>query len=643
MAQQRSKTTKKPKRSLRTILMMWLLMFSVVPLAFITGYSLVKYEQAIDQELSQRLRANHREIQNVFQEFQGDLSARNQQHARDKTLAYYLSANSIASARELASRWIKGQFAHRLSIFNREGRLLVALAQNSHGDIFRQEKLENGDVFLSEATLKEAGKREQQFFIDFTKDGNIDLVAFSRIFASNNSLVGYIEEVLTIDSAFLGAIKKRMNLEVALSAEDGSRTVSSNEDLQHYRQGFFSDQMSQSKDGFFELKVRGDPYGFMISIIPWGDHKFYIAIGASKQASKEVLRNVNSVTVAMVGTIALLSILLSFFISKILLRPVKELVEVVQNVNFENEPEPLTNRSDTEFGILTTAFNEMGRRVYSAQKELRENIKKLEAANLEIRATQSKLVHTAKMASLGQLVAGVAHELNNPIGFIYSNMEHLSDYSHRLIALVRAAEKGGADFSKAKEEKEFDYIVADMPKLIKSCEEGARRTRDIVLGLRNFSRLDEAKLKEVDIHEGIESTLALLGGEFKSRIKVTKNFAKLPAVQCYPSQLNQVFMNILSNAAHAIRDQGEITITTKLLERDKIEIRIRDTGEGMSAETKEKIFDPFFTTKDHGQGTGLGMSIAFGVIEKHMGKIQITSELGRGTEFIISLPIHQKT
>jgi two-component system NtrC family sensor kinase len=190
-----------------------------------------------------------------------------------------------------------------------------------------------------------------------------------------------------------------------------------------------------------------------------------------------------------------------------------------------------------------------------------------------------------------------------------------------------------------KEKADLEYIVKDLPKLISSCEDGARRTRDIVLGLRNFSRLDESQIKQVDVHEGLEATLQLLSGELKNRIKVTKNFGQIPKVECFPSQLNQVFMNVLGNAAQAIDGEGEISITTKSLPGDRVEISIRDTGRGMSKPTLEKIFDPFFTTKSLGSGTGLGLSISYGVIQKHGGEILVSSEVGKGTEFKIILPI----
>jgi two-component system NtrC family sensor kinase len=281
----------------------------------------------------------------------------------------------------------------------------------------------------------------------------------------------------------------------------------------------------------------------------------------------------------------------------------------------------------------------MSEKIYQTQKELKGKITELEVANLEIKETQAKLVHTGKMASLGQLVAGVAHELNNPIGFIYSNMTHLREYSEKLVQLVGVAEAQPTKLPAAKKEADFDYIVQDLPRLITSCEDGARRTRDIVLGLRNFSRLEEAALKEVDVEEGLQNTLRLLSGELKNRIEVVEEYGGVPFVTCYPSQLNQVFMNILSNAAQAIDGSGTIFIRTKMKNPDTVQIEIEDTGKGMDEETRGKIFDPFFTTKSLGTGTGLGLSISYGVIEKHKGEILVDSEPGRGTKFTLLLPV----
>jgi two-component system NtrC family sensor kinase len=280
----------------------------------------------------------------------------------------------------------------------------------------------------------------------------------------------------------------------------------------------------------------------------------------------------------------------------------------------------------------------MSQRVYQVQKDLKAKIDELESANSEIRETQARLVHSAKMASLGQLVAGVAHELNNPIGFIYSNMSHLNEYSEKLIKLIEIAQKDPQKLKSEMKRVDFNYIVEDLPKLIHSCEEGARRTRDIVLGLRSFSRLEEGQIKEADIHEGIEETLRLLTGEFKNRIKVHRKFGKIPHIICYPSHLNQVFMNILSNAAQAIEGEGDIYIETGKFDSKRIFISIRDTGRGMAQSTVEQIFDPFFTTKSIGKGTGLGLSISYGIVQKHGGELLVESELKKGTQFKIILP-----
>jgi two-component system NtrC family sensor kinase len=217
-------------------------------------------------------------------------------------------------------------------------------------------------------------------------------------------------------------------------------------------------------------------------------------------------------------------------------------------------------------------------------------------------------------------------------------MAHLREYSDKLQTLMRLTEEDPAKARNFKKEIDYDYIVEDLPRLIKSCEDGARRTRDIVVGLRNFSRLEEAQLKKVQLREGLEATLRMIQGEIKGRIQVETVFAEMPDVLCYASELNQVFMNLLTNAAQAIEETGTIHIDVRANGETAV-VRIKDTGKGMAPETAERIFDPFFTTKPIGQGTGLGLSVSYGIIKKHGGDIQVQSKPGQGTEFIVSLPI----
>jgi signal transduction histidine kinase len=249
---------------------------------------------------------------------------------------------------------------------------------------------------------------------------------------------------------------------------------------------------------------------------------------------------------------------------------------------------------------------------------------------------------------LGQLVAGIAHEINNPVNFISAGVDSLStnleeirqvlDIYHK-VTPANVVEKL-KEIEDLKAKVEYKEAIREINKLIESIKNGTNRTTEIVRGLRTFSRLDEDILKMADIHEGLDSTLILLHNKYKNRIEIIKNYGDLPLVECYPGQLNQVFMNILSNAVDAIDDKGTITINTSL-SNGFIKIGIKDTGQGIPENIREKIFDPFYTTKGVGKGTGLGLSITQSIIEKHKGRIHVKSEKGKGTEFIISLPVKQ--
>ncbi len=637
------KPRQRPRKSIRTILVLWLLIFSIVPLAFITGYSLVKYEQAIDQELSTRLLGNAREISVILNDFQESLIAESNQIASDRALTYFLSANKVDQARENLMRWFKGAVAHRIWVFNRDGRLEIALYRDERGQVRRRENLESGVVELNDPLLKQMRNRDEILLLDLSnnqgsKSGSLELSIFTKVKAAKGGLAGYVEEAITIDENVLQNLRNRLNAEIFFFQPNKNTVIATHEDLALYKVETFLPHLKE--DGFFELNIRTNPYRLMLRELRWGDAAFVLGLGASKSAARAVLKNVNIAFYTVVGAIVILLVILSFLASKVLLTPIYDVLNAIERADFDKGLLEVPTSNETELGLLAEAFNDLSKRTFESQKALKIKLQELERANNEIRDTQGKLIHTAKMASLGQLVAGVAHELNNPIGFIYSNMDHLRDYSEKLVRLIEVAEKNPSALPTEKEKADLDYIVKDLPKLISSCEDGARRTRDIVLGLRNFSRLEEAHLKQVDLHEGLESTLALLTGELKNRVKVSKDFGQLPKVTCYPSQLNQVFMNVLSNAAQSIEGEGEIQLRTRLLADDRVEVIIRDTGKGKNRQTQEKIFDPFFTTKALGRGTGLGLSISYGVIQKHGGEIQVASEVGKGTEFRILLPVH---
>ena len=641
------KARQRPRRSIRSILVFWLLLFSILPLAAITWYSVSKYEQAIDQELSTRLVGNARQIGVILNEFQASLSGEVRQLATDRAVQYYMAANSSTGTRETLRRWFRGAVAHRVFVFNRDARLVVALYKDDAGQVQRRESLETGTIEMNAPLLNAVTKRDevQLFSLSYERSAQpgqprrslMDLSMYTKIKAANGRLLGYVEEAITLDANLLKNFRNRLNAEVFFFQPNKSTIVATHDDLALYSSSVFTPHLK--REGFFELAIRGEPYRLMLREMKWGDNVFVLGLAASKQAAMGVLRNVNIAFFTVLGVIVVLLVVLSVIASRLLLTPVYDVLAAIENADFDKGLLKVPVSNDTELGLLAEAFNDLSHRTVESQRALKDKIQELEAANGEIRDTQAKLVHAAKMASLGQLVAGVAHELNNPIGFIYSNMTHLREYSEKLLHLIDVAEHEPQLLEKEKKKADLGYIAKDLPKLISSCEDGARRTRDIVLGLRNFSRLEEAQLKEVDLHEGLDNTLRLLSGELKNRVKVERKYGKIPKVTCYPSQLNQVFMNVLGNAAQAIEDEGEIVIATKKLSGARVEITIRDDGKGMSKATMDKIFDPFFTTKGVGTGTGLGLSISYGVIEKHGGEITVTSDVGAGTEFKIVLPV----
>ncbi|MEH2269794.1 MAG: GAF domain-containing protein [Nostoc sp.] len=301
-----------------------------------------------------------------------------------------------------------------------------------------------------------------------------------------------------------------------------------------------------------------------------------------------------------------------------------------------------------------------------AEIEARNQAAQLEHTLHELQETQTRLIHTEKMSGLGQLVAGIAHEINNPVNFIYGNLCHASDYTEQLLEILRLYQLNyphpHSEIQAAIEAIDFDFLVEDLPKIMTSMQLGTERIRSIVLSLRNFSRLDEAENKRVDLHEGINNTLLILQHRLKGnaefpRIEVIKDYGNIPRVECYAGQMNQVFMNIFSNAIDALvmgngdkRDKGEknnpypmptIYISTNVsADNSHLLIRISDNGPGMTEEVKKRIFDPFYTTKPVGKGTGLGLAISYQIIvEKHGGIMECISEPGKGTEFWIEIPI----
>jgi signal transduction histidine kinase len=323
-----------------------------------------------------------------------------------------------------------------------------------------------------------------------------------------------------------------------------------------------------------------------------------------------------------------------------------------------------------DFHQLLLAYSQIHVLTLVRLQQVEEQSRVAKAGFRDLQQNYTRLIQNEKMAALGQLVAGIAHEINNPVNFIAGNLVHAIEYSQNLLNLIRLYQQcypdPEADIKTAIAQIELDFLTTDLPRLLTSMEVGTKRIEQIILSLRNFSRLDESEKKLVDIHEGIDSTLTILqsrlqNNQIGANINIIKEYSDLPQVECYAGLLNQVFMNILANAIDAIeeslvtctersrsishpslvRDKGKIFIRTQLTDNNQVIIRISDNGPGIPENLQKQLFDPFFTTKPVGKGTGLGLSISYQiVVEKHGGHLQCISTFGKGTEFIIEIPVH---
>jgi two-component system, NtrC family, sensor kinase len=398
-----------------------------------------------------------------------------------------------------------------------------------------------------------------------------------------------------------------------------------------------------------------------------------------------------TIVIGSIGLSVAIAIVLAILTSQAIARPIQALTQIAQKSTEESNFDlQAAVESKDEMGSLANSFNQLihsvkqlleqqqttnkqladysqtlENKVEERTQELSDKNSQLQQLLEKLHQSQIQIVQSEKMSSLGQLVAGVAHEINNPVNFIHGNLIHVQDYAHNLLNFVQLYQKYYpnpiSEIETEAEEIDLEFMQEDLPKLLSSMKIGTERIRGIVLSLRNFSRMDESEFKAIDIHEGIDSTLLILQHRLKARserpeIQVSRDYnSTLPLVECYAGQLNQVFMNILANAIDAIDEfntkrtyqeikdnPSHIKIRTSVVNLQWVKIEIADNGSGIFESIQKQIFNPFFTTKPAGKGTGMGMAISYQIItEKHGGKLECFSTSGEGAEFIIQIPIQQ--
>ena len=625
-----ARAEKRTYTSLRRILIIWFIIFSIVPLALVATYSLLTFREAIENELSERLKSNGREVEVMFSEFYNKLKNNRENYAGNPRFTYSLSVGDIPALNDISAEWLADNIITSVATYSRDGRRLTFAGKElTYQTRLNQRYIEHLEDFGDMGVIEHGPQR-------------LELSLVSKIINSKTKLIGFVEQRIVLGDPFLSKVKDDLKLDLMLLNSRNQvilSTIPGNI--------VFGNLNAPGKNSLIDVQGNNNSYAFIPYSVLWDSSEFKVFIGTSKLEIQRILKNINVAFLGVTGLGVLFLIITIFISTTVLLKPVSKLIEGLREFENTDSLVQVKVKNRTEIGVLIETFNQMSLKVFQTRNDLKNKIKELEQANINLKEAQMQLVQSAKMTSLGQLVAGVAHELNNPIGFIYSNTSHLKEYTSQLLSIIQEIETHPELINEIKEKHEFDYIKKDLPLLINSCLEGAQRTRDIVIGLRNFSRLEESQLKEIDLNDSIDMTLEFLKGEVKNRIKIHRNFETLPLIYCYASQINQVLLNILSNAVHAISGSGNIWISTSVppvetTQEPKVRIVIKDSGEGMSAEVVEKIFEPFFTTKEVGKGTGLGLSISYGIIQNHEGEISVQSEKGVGTEFVITIPVKQK-
>jgi len=605
-----------------------------------------------------------------------------------------LNSDLKERVKQILKNEIKARNIEYATLVDRNARIIVNANANRNGEVFNpnnlvseafklKEQIKSSEIVSWEELQKESpplpkGLKKQSALIRYTvtcikdpKDGEVlGALISGDIVNSKLPIVRQSAKAQNGDYSAVYLLSKSGKFSLAASAlniQQGSEIVLQQSSKHEYSYDvnlpqnmlFKKALEARNKSVTERISIKEKPYTIAGKTINnfRGEPVAILVKGTPETALNLLLQQSLMLQIIVASLALLIDIGLAILLGRTIVNPIKKLQKATNEFAQGNLQARADISSKDEIGELTRSFNYMSEQLAIREETNKNQMQQLEEALKKLKQNQIYLIQTEKMSALGQMVAGVAHEINNPVSFVYGNINYAREYIQDLLRLLQLYQQEYPNphpsITKEIEAIELDFLREDLPKLLDSMLLGADRITQIVNSLRNFSRLDEAEFKAVDIHKGIDSTLVILANKLKSKkqksdIKVIKEYQDLPLVECYPNQLNQVFMNIMSNAIDALEESEkenlQIRIATQIEEQNNLVIiSISDNASGINQDTIENIFNPFFTTKPVGKGTGLGLSISYQIItEKHKGMISCTSTIAEGTEFLITIPIQQE-
>jgi two-component system, NtrC family, sensor kinase len=639
-------------KSLRSVLIAWFLFFSLVPVFLVTFFLIRSFDGTYRRETELRLVSVIQELESRIDGDQKFLLDSIAFWITEKSLAPSTSSHRQESFQKIL-RFTEQRAIDGMAVYSRNGVLSSSYQKDDEGKWVTFPGVDSGQIYyLPDHYLKKIKKGAPYFAIKTYPKRKVTLSIFQVVPGQGNSDV-IVEVSRNITLSEFDMIRSRRQVNLML-LDGGFKIILSNW-IEASKKVHFYQELSTHENELQSREIDGEEKLILLKKVKWGDSDLVLMAVSPKQTWNEAIGQIKFYVTIILIAVTFLLIIAVISVTSNIITPLKNLLGVTRKILYENTNVVLEAGPYDEITSLSDSIGELSRNIYKAQDELLKKISQLQE-------TQSQLVQSEKLNSLGLLVAGIAHEINNPVGYIYSNIKPLKDhvtflqeafdeYSKR-VSLDSSSEKTKSELhiersSFVLDQEEIAFVFQDIPKLLQSFEEGSLRIKKIVNGLRTFSHQSSDRSEPVEVRQLLESTLVLLSHEFKSRdIKVESQDLEPCYIRGSMTELSQVLLNIFMNAAHAIKQNGVIQVRVKKVWRDQdsdqVAIEIQDNGPGISRDKQLRIFEPFYTTKAPGEGTGLGLSISYGIIQKHQGQIVVESNEGEGACFIILLPLYKE-